>query len=218
MNRIDNNHATFLNCLRDWNDPYLHGNREQLHQSKSITCQRCESCACRGANTNASSVNTTVLNNNNDDQLLNSSSQSSINNSSCHQPHPQRKYTGKRRSSNEITCELHNGSQAHRNSKCDPFQPLVRCKSSVNVPKTIDQCIKLAKSRPRPSSIRPYASTKSTTLTNDATVGKTNSNGTLFLSIYLESFIFLAIWIFENKNFFFSSRTSNLIFLNSKTG
>ena len=37
-----------------------------------------------------------------------------------------------------------------------PFQPIVRCKSSVNVPKTIDQCIKLAKSRPRPSSIRPF--------------------------------------------------------------
>lgn len=25
MNRIDNTHATFLNCLRDWNDPFLLG-------------------------------------------------------------------------------------------------------------------------------------------------------------------------------------------------
>ena len=52
----------------------------------------------------------------------------------------------------------------------DYFANLTRSKSSINVPKTINQCVKLNKSRPRPSSIRPRASTTSGLLINDAVV------------------------------------------------
>lgn len=52
---------------------------------------------------------------------------------------------------------------------------LSRCKSTTNVPKTIDQCIKLCKSRPRPSSIKAAspslssgAAIKSATTANSA--------------------------------------------------
>lgn len=61
MNRIDNTHATFLNCLRDWNDPYLNGGNvanssssNHIAEGASMVgkqrypgCLRCESCACR---------------------------------------------------------------------------------------------------------------------------------------------------------------------------
>ncbi len=42
-NRTDQSHTTFLNCLRDWNDPYLHGQKPV----KGVTCSRCENCGCR---------------------------------------------------------------------------------------------------------------------------------------------------------------------------
>ena len=162
MNRIDNNHATFINCLRDWNDPFLHGHGHSLKQqqlAKQFSCQRCESCACR---INTSSTQTTT-NLNDDSYTNNSSSQSSINNlNTLHS----RKYT-KRRNSNEINTSdnihlnhYHNNHNHHHHhsDKSHVFQPIVRCKSSVNVPKTIDQCIKLSKSRPKPSSIRANTS------------------------------------------------------------
>jgi hypothetical protein len=166
MNRIDNNHATFINCLRDWNDPFLHGHGHSLKQqqlSKQYSCQRCESCACR---INTSSAQTNL---NDDSYTNNSSSQSSINTLNNHQHNhisQQRKYT-KRRNSNEINTS-DNVHFSHHYDKNHVFQPIVRCKSSVNVPKTIDQCIKLSKSRPRPSSIRvnPSVNNKSTHLTS----------------------------------------------------
>jgi hypothetical protein len=159
MNRIDNNHATFINCLRDWNDPFLHGHGHSLKQQqliKQFSCQRCESCACR-INTSSTQATTNL---NDDSYTNNSSSQSSINTLNNHQhnhhSHQQRKYTT-RRNSNEINTSDNNHL----------FQPIVRCKSSINVPKTIDQCIKLNKSRPRPSSIRTNALTcKSSNLTS----------------------------------------------------
>jgi hypothetical protein len=43
MNRIDNTHATFVNCLRDWNDPFLHGHGT----NKNLGCNRCDSCGCQ---------------------------------------------------------------------------------------------------------------------------------------------------------------------------
>lgn len=41
--RTDNSHATFLSCLRNWDDPYLHGYKP----IKSVSCVRCEGCGCR---------------------------------------------------------------------------------------------------------------------------------------------------------------------------
>lgn len=137
MNRIDNTHATFLNCLRDWNDPFLHGHKPV----KSFGCQRCESCACRsflssnGAHSACSNPSLTCANQHHHNQ---------------HDIDLNRHYL----------TDTH--SKLNRNlNQVHPFQPIIRCKSSANVPKTIDQCIKMAKSRPRPSSIKPHASRKS---------------------------------------------------------
>ena len=41
--RIDNSHTTFVNCLRNWDDPFLHGHSPV----KSIHCIRCDGCGCK---------------------------------------------------------------------------------------------------------------------------------------------------------------------------
>ncbi len=41
--RLDNTHTTFVNCLRNWDDPFLNGYKPL----KSVGCARCESCGCR---------------------------------------------------------------------------------------------------------------------------------------------------------------------------
>ncbi|CAF0713814.1 unnamed protein product, partial [Brachionus calyciflorus] len=124
MNRIDNTHATFLNCLRDWNDPFLHGHKP----IKPYGCQRCEGCACRSIN----------------------SSNQSIHRDTCQSPihtETERHYL------NDTHSKLNRNFMTTRNHEfLTGFQPIIRCKSSANVPKTIDQCIKMSKSRPRPSS------------------------------------------------------------------
>lgn len=155
MNRIDNTHATFLNCLRDWNDPFLHG-----HKSiKPLGCQRCESCGCRFGNQAAESKSHTTTETNS----LYSHDNDSNENDLAHN----RNYLSDTYS--KINRNLSLFSQKQQNEIFfNGFQPIVRCKSSANVPKTIDQCVKLNKSRPRPSSIRPYASNKSGMLINDA--------------------------------------------------
>ena len=60
MNRIDNTHATFINCLRDWNDPFLHGHKPV----KALGCQRCENSNCRYTNNNNTSANSANTSNN----------------------------------------------------------------------------------------------------------------------------------------------------------
>lgn len=104
MNRIDNTHATFLNCLRDWNDPFLHGHKPV----KPYGCQRCESCACRSVH----------------------SSTNSLNREPC-QPGSDRNYTHSKLNKKLVKHQFLTG-----------FQPIIRCRSSANVPKTIHQCIK----------------------------------------------------------------------------
>ena len=160
MYRIDNTHATFLNCLRDWDDPFLHGHK----QAKSLGCERCESCGCRFKTTQESNN----LNPNKEftlsDNNLNSLNESIDSHRSC-------RYESFRKSSRNSSCQ---GRCGHApNNK---IQPMVRCKSTINVPKTIDQCIRLAKSRPRPSSIKPRATFTSGHLINDAMLPKRNTN------------------------------------------
>ncbi len=41
--RLDNTHTTFVNCLRNWDDPLLNG----CKPLKLVGCVRCESCGCR---------------------------------------------------------------------------------------------------------------------------------------------------------------------------
>ena len=119
MNRIDNTHATFINCLRDWDDPYLHGHKTL----KASSCQRCDQCGCKYSTAAATIAAATAL---------------------------------------AAVSQSSNNSALNSNDRPKKgFQPIIRCRSSNNVPKTINQCIKLAKSRPRPSSIRPHASVTS---------------------------------------------------------
>lgn len=108
MNRIDNTHATFLNCLRDWNDPFLNGHKPV----KSYECQRCEACSCRSVH----------------------SSTSSLNRESC---------------LNRIESGRHSkhSKKIVKHEFLAGFQPIIRCRSSVNFPNTINQCIKLVKPR-----------------------------------------------------------------------
>ena len=84
MNRVDNTHATFLNCLRDWSDPFLNGGtnasghgsivasggRKQRgggvhdptrHGDGTLGCVRCESCSCRLNSTTASTSSSSHL-------------------------------------------------------------------------------------------------------------------------------------------------------------
>lgn len=111
MNRIDNTHATFLNCLRNWNDPFLHGPKPV----KPYGCQRCEACACRSVH----------------------SSTSSLNRESCpNRTESGRHYVHSKHNKKIVKHELLTG-----------FQPIIRCRSSINVPKTLNQCIKITKPR-----------------------------------------------------------------------
>lgn len=41
--RLDNTHVTFVNCLRNWDDPFLNGYKP----TKSVGCMRCDGCGCR---------------------------------------------------------------------------------------------------------------------------------------------------------------------------
>ena len=50
--RIDNTHTTFVNCLRNWDDPFLQG----VKPIKQIPCSRCDGCGCR-LNSSANSDN-----------------------------------------------------------------------------------------------------------------------------------------------------------------
>ena len=179
MNRIDNTHATFINCLRDWNDPFLHGHKPV----KALGCQRCENSNCRytnNNNTSANSVNTSnnysssssitssnqvnSTNNNNDDHsevshdkhYLNDTFSKLNKNLNLFLSHQNHHHHKNQNNGNHRTTNLNTGNESSTSS----FQPIVRCKSSINVPKTIDQCIKLARSRPRPSSIRPFSKTR----------------------------------------------------------
>lgn len=146
MNRIDNTHATFINCLRDWNDPFLHGHKP----IKPFGCQRCESCACRSYSSNNTTLN----------HSLNSTSSTNTH----HHHHDidlNRHYLTDTHSKQNRNILNNRAIDFQGFSSNTPFQPIVRCKSSANVPKTIDQCLTLVKSRPRPSSIKSNASRKS---------------------------------------------------------
>jgi hypothetical protein len=76
MNRIDNTHATFLNCLRDWSDPFLNGHASNSKKSRvhnpsprvasesrggTLGCVRCDSCSCRLDSTIASTSSSSHL-------------------------------------------------------------------------------------------------------------------------------------------------------------
>ena len=203
MNRIDNTHATFINCLRDWNDPFLHGHKPV----KALGCQRCENSNCRytnnnnnNNNTSANSVNTSNnysssssitssnqvngTNNNNGDysevshdkhylndtfSKLNKNLNLFLSHQNHHHHHHHHHHHQNHNNVNHRTTNLNTGNESSTSS----FQPIVRCKSSINVPKTIDQCIKLARSRPRPSSIRPFSKTRKQPIHNSDTHLKT---------------------------------------------
>lgn len=183
MNRIDNTHATFLNCLRDWNDPFLLGHKP----TKLAGCQRCESCACRSAAAAAAAASAAAVVASNhghgvgsftpcNSSTANTSTISTTTTSNITLPHMEHTICSrnKRESSKSPTPpNITNSTQG-----------ISRCKSSTNVPKTIDQCIKLCKSRPRPASIKPqpHSSRKvGTSTTNETkTIGRspntTNKN------------------------------------------
>jgi len=202
MNRIDNTHATFINCLRDWNDPFLHGHKPV----KALGCQRCENSNCRYTNNNNTSANSANTSNNySSSSSITSSNQvnNTINNANTngdygeashdkhylndtfsklnknlnlflsHQNHHHH-HNHHYHNQNHNTCN-HRSINANTSieSSSSSFQPIVRCKSSINVPKTIDQCIKLARSRPRPSSIRPFSKTRKQQINGEETESKT---------------------------------------------
>jgi hypothetical protein len=170
MSRTDQTHTTFLACLRDWNDPYLHGQKP----TKTIGCNRCENCGCR-----------LLLNNDLVGSLSSKDLASATTASStpmfdcktspfemhCHQAAATntdyQSNTNSKLNKNQIETVHRHRKHSHNKSGFE-IQPLTRSKSSINVPKTIDKCIKMSKSRPRPSSIRPHASPLSGLLINEA--------------------------------------------------
>lgn len=171
MNKTDQTHATFLNCLRDWSDPYLHGQK----QIKTINCNRCENCGCRmlhdliakdastNLNATASSHHTLTATNTSD-----SNSIKSLESLHCSQHEFNAHHHTSLTKLNSKPHHHHTTIKHTQHRRNNGLMLLSRSKSSVNVPKTIDQCIKLAKSRPRPSSIRPYATPRSGLLINEA--------------------------------------------------
>lgn len=162
MNKPDQTHTTFVNCLRDWNDPYLHGQK----QVKTIGCNRCENCGCRLLAAYSNDLNTSSKDLSNQTSTATPSSDTnsikSLDSIVANQD-----YTS---NTNSKLNKIEHGHRRHTHKHTKCTQELTRSKSSVNVPKTIDQCIKLAKSRPRPSSIRPRASPLSGLLINEAAV------------------------------------------------
>ena len=202
-NRVDNTHATFLNCLRNWDDPYLHGSKP----TKSIGCVRCESCGCR---LNTNNDDSPILNTSGHQQAveLSSACSSSSENSSCNKSRLTSSFGSSlqlnsinqttdcshRHYLNDTYSNLNRNLNANKKQHVDlnKPQPLMRSKSTINVPKTINQCVSLAKSRPRPSSIRPRASASSGLLINDAActhkraLKRSNTSGKLKLGSALE--------------------------------
>lgn len=181
MNRIDNTHATFLNCLRDWNDPFLLGHKP----IKVVGCQRCESCACRSvpfsvmnlSHSNLPTVTTTTT------AATTTNSNTSANSTSANTTQTS---NGGDASSSSVCQSLlndhphnHHHHHHHHHNHTPFYQPITRCKSSTNVPKTIDQCIKLCKSRPRPSSIKSLHSSRKLTHLILNTNGQNNANDAL---------------------------------------
>lgn len=176
MSRTDQTHTTFLACLRDWNDPYLHGQKP----TKAIGCNRCENCGCRmllNSDLNGSMSSKDLIM-----TTANVASSTSVLDCKshpfelhCHEPalntvnsdYQSNTNSKLNKNQNEIV-HRHLRKHSHHKSNSHEIQTLTRSKSSVNVPKTIDQCIKMAKSRPRPSSIRPHASHLSGLLINEA--------------------------------------------------
>ena len=157
MNRIDNTHATFLNCLRDWNDPFLNGHglsNTSYHHStpfslsttksphragKNVSCNRCESCACRAlAQTTATSTPHLPLSSHHNHHIpLHTSHLDLI-----------RKVNDYKKSIQD--------NQKSMGANQFQYQSIVRCKSSYNMPISIDSCIrKLCKTRPKTCSVAP---------------------------------------------------------------
>ena len=175
--RTDNTHATFLSCLRNWDDPYLHGTKPV----KSVSCMRCEGCGCRIGTANSAygqfeSASENQLGQQNEISSTCSSSSEShcLKNSFGSSSDIQNRHylcnTHSKINRNLSVTNLNKKAASRAESSLHPsrFQPIVRSKSSVNVPKTINQCVKLTKSRPRPSSIYSRASSTSGYLPNNA--------------------------------------------------
>jgi len=135
MNRIDNTHATFLNCLRDWNDPFLNGISNNNHQHHNHHAHKQFRLVGNHAPTNGTSNSSLLLNN---PLALSGSCQRCETCRLCRSP-------------NNTVLSDHNSSLSQKNSPrlvanhpksfLHNSAQLTRCKSSANVPKTIEQSI-----------------------------------------------------------------------------
>jgi hypothetical protein len=138
MNRIDNTHATFLNCLRDWNDPFLNGisNNHHHHQAHKQFKFGLKNGASNG--TSNASLLTTYTNQINNPTGLSGSCQRCETCRLCRSPNntvlSDQNSSSSQKNSPRIVVN-HSKSFTHQSGQ------LTRCKSSANVPKTIEQSI-----------------------------------------------------------------------------
>lgn len=167
--RVDNSHTTFVNCLRNWDDPYLQGTKP----IKQIACTRCDGCGCR-LNSSGNSESSPLNHHRHHNEFSSSCSSSSEHNNSM-----DRHYLCNTHSSNlnrhlSVNNLTQRAARAEANLITSRLQPMARSQSSINVRKE-SSCqmasSKLNKSRPRPSSNRPHG-----LLINDASKSKRASS------------------------------------------
>lgn len=153
--RVDNSHTTFVNCLRNWDDPYLQG----VKPIKQIACTRCDGCGCR-LNSSGNSESSPL----NHHQHHHNEFSSSCSSSSEHNNSMDRHYLCNTHSSNlnrhlSVNNLTQRAARAEANLITSKLQPMARSKSSINVRKESSYQVassKLNKSRPKPSSNRPH--------------------------------------------------------------